>query len=185
MPFFQQGLAVIIGRLCGVPQIIGRIAVHTGLASHHRHVAPGCCGKERIDALRVDGAKTGQRRGAMRQRKIQRPACHLIGIDPITKARFFGECIGIEPVNQLLAPARNHTGLRIMHMRIHKSRADQTRAIIRDRGIRVRRAQGRAMTCRGNPPAVDQDTAFAVEIRGIGPVAGQRIARKPKGLTKK
>ena len=48
VPFAYQRFAVVIGRLRAVAQIVRRVAIHTGFASHNTHV-PRCRRfKERI-----------------------------------------------------------------------------------------------------------------------------------------
>ena len=112
----------------------------------------------------------------MGQRQIKRALCRLIRIVTIAKPRFLGECIGIEPVNQLLAPAGDDAGLRIMHMRVHKTRADHSLAIVCYRSIGMIRPQGRAIACRGDPPCVDQHPTGTVKCDCIRPIVPQRIA---------
>ena len=102
--------------------------------------------KEGINTFWMNGAKTGQRCGAIRQCEIERVSRDCICIGTVAELGFFRKGVGIEPINQLLSPTRDNPRLGIMHVGVNKTRVDQCIRIIHNRGIRVRRFQRQAVT---------------------------------------
>ena len=66
----------------------------------------------------------------MRSGEIQIPVGDFAGIVGRGEFRFLRERIGVQPVDEALAPARDHSGLRVMHMGIHKPGHDQALTVI-------------------------------------------------------
>ena len=132
----------------------------------------------------MNGAKAGQRRGAMGECEVHGAACDHVRISLITKAGFLGESIGIEPVDQLLAPTRDHCSLRVVHMGVNKACGNEVLAVIGDGGVRVRGAQIGAAACRSDPASLDQNAACAIDSTGVLPVIMQRIGVELQGLAK-
>ena len=112
----------------------------------------------------------------MGQRQVQITRGDLIRIGRIRQAHLFGEGIGVEPVDQPLAPRGDDRGLGIMHMGIDKPRTNQRVAVVRHLGLRMRGAQGVSIAYRRDPVVFDQDTAFGVDLHGILPGALHRVA---------
>ena len=184
MPFLQQGFAIVIGRLRRVAQGIWCVPVHTGFACDHSHAACGGCIEKRVHAGWMDRAKAGQRCGAMCDCQITGPACDLGCVIGVAKAAFFGESIGVEPVNKLLAPARNHRSLWVMHMRIDKACGYQVGPVIGDLCVRMGRFQ-RACVINGcNLAVLDQHSAGADHMHAVFPRVDQRLASKLQGRSK-
>mmetsp|Transcript_23745 Transcript_23745/g.42565 ORF Transcript_23745/g.42565 Transcript_23745/m.42565 type:complete len:294 (-) Transcript_23745:56-937(-) len=129
MPFLDQRLAVIIGRLRRIAQICGRIAVHASLACNNPHRPLRRCIKKRIDRAWVNCGVGGDRRGAIGQYKIEVSPRYFSRIAWIAKPRLFGKRIGVQPVNEPFAPRRDHRGLRIVSMGINESGQDQFVAV--------------------------------------------------------
>ena len=124
MPCIDQIFAVIISRLRRVDQAVWRIAIHTGLATHHAHSARLGCLKIGGDRNRGGGAIAGHGRRAMTEGNVEIAPSNLGGVIGIYQTHFLGKCIAVQPVNQSLAPAGDDGGLRIVHMRIDKARND-------------------------------------------------------------
>ena len=130
MPTRDQFFAVIIGRTGGVAQPVGCVAIHAGLATDNPLASALCRSEKSLDAGGVDGAKTGHGGGAMGYGQIKIPLGDAFGILRIIKAHFFGKGIGIEPVNQPLAPTGDNRGLWIMDMGVDKACNDQLVTVI-------------------------------------------------------
>ena len=118
----------------------------------------------------------------MSQRQIKRRISHLPGIIRVSKTHFLGKSIGIQPVDQLLAPAGDNRGLGIVHMRIHEPRADQRVAVIGHGGIRMCHSQTRAAPDGDDLAAFDDNAASPVVMRCTLPVS-KGLAVKPQGLS--
>ena len=176
VPTLDQRFAVIIGRLHRVAQPFRGVAVHAGLARYDPLAAILCRLKQRVGAVGVDRAVRRDRGGAMGQRQVQIARGDVARIGGIRKAHLFGEGIGVEPVNQSLAPRGDDRGLRVMHMGIDKPRADQRIGVARHLGLRMVGTQAFAIAHGDNATVFDQDTAFGVDLHGILPGALHRVA---------
>ena len=135
MPFFQQALAIIIGGFCGVLQPLGSISVHAGLARIGAQAPALRLREKRIHAFGVDRGIGTNRRGAIGKRQIKVTRGNLGSIGRIGKAHFLGKGVGVQPINQPLAPTRDDRGLRVMHMGIDKARTDQRLPVVDDLGL--------------------------------------------------
>ena len=58
----------------------------------------------------------------MGQRNIEIPLCDVSRIGGIDKPHLLGECVGVEPINQPLAPTGDNRSLRVVDMGINKPR---------------------------------------------------------------
>ena len=130
MPPLNQRFAVVIGRTGSVAQPVGCVAIHAGLAADNPLISALCGGEKGFDTDGVNGGKAGHCGGAMRRGQIKIPLGDSFGLVGIIKAHLFRKCIGVEPVNQPLAPTGDDRGLRIMHMSIDKAGTDQFAAVI-------------------------------------------------------
>ena len=170
LPVFQQSFTVIISRFCSVAQIVWRVAVHAGFACDHGHIAGGGGFEECVDAAGVDRAKAGQRCGAVRQGQIERLICRAAGVTWIVEPCFFWESVGVQPIDQLFAPAGDDACLGVVHVCVNKSGADQGVAVVCYFGLRMGRAQDRAIADGCDSVAVDQDATLAVMNRMARPI---------------
>ena len=68
----------------------------------------------------------------MRERKIEVAIGNFTGVSGVVEPRLLGEGIGIQPVDQPLAPGGDDRGLRIMDMGIDETRQDQVLTVIRN-----------------------------------------------------
>ena len=142
MPAPDQRAAVVIGRLRGVAQPLGRgVAIHAGLAGRQPHAAPLRLGKERVGAGGVNGAVRADGRRAVRRHQIEVERGDVRGIGRIGKAHFFGEGICVQPVDQPLAPAGDDRGLGIVGVGVDKAGQDDPVSVIDEFCPRMGRAQ--------------------------------------------
>ena len=185
VPAVDQGLAVVIGRLRIVLQANGRVAVHAGLARNDPHAAFRRRLENRIDAVGVDGAKARDGGRAVVQRKVEVSRRDIRRIGRIGKPHLFGEGVGIEPVDQPLAPARDDGRLRVMHMRVHEAGTDERIAIGGHRGLRGAGAQIRRRSDRSDLAVGDKDGGVPVHAHGVFPRLPQRVAGEAQDLTGK
>ena len=184
VPAPDQRAAVVIGRLRRVAQRVGGVAVHRRLARRDAHAARLGGGEQRVDAGGVDRAKAAQAGRAMGQHEVEAGVGDGLGMGRVAKARFLGEGVAVEPVDQPLAPGGDDRGLRVMHMRVDEPGRDQAAAVIVHARLGVGGAQGRAVAHRQDAPVFDQHAAMGVVARGLGTL-GKRICGKGQGLAEK
>ena len=181
MPARQQGAAVVIGRLCGVAQALGRcVAIHAGLARDYPLPALLRLGKDRIDAFGMDRAIGRDTGGAVGGRQVEVSRRDFTRIIRIAKAHFLGEGIAVQPVDQPFAPARDDRGLRVMGMGIDETGHDDLVAVVFHAGFWRGGAQHVQRAERGDLAATDADGL--IETGGVGRVLPKGRAGKGQHL---
>ena len=168
VPFLQQRLAVVIGRLRRVAQAVRGVPIHAGLAGKKAHPPQLGGGEDCVHAGGVDRGIAADRSGTAREDQVEISVSDFSGICGIAKAHFLGEGVSIQPVDQPLAPAGDDRSLRIVNMGVDESGRDQLLPMVVDPGLRMARAQVRSLTHGGNAALVDQDPAFGQDLRRIG-----------------
>lgn len=182
MPSLEQPLAVGIGALGRVAQPLGRVAIHAGLA----RIGPQAPRRRRLEegvhALGMDGGIAADGGRAMGEGQVEVAARDLGGISGIAEAHLLGEGVGLEPVDQPLAPARDDGGLRIVHMGIDEARRDQRLPVIGHPRAGMGRAQRLGRTHGGDAPVLHQNGAVALVARR-GLALKERIGREGQHLS--
>jgi hypothetical protein len=133
----------------------------------------------------MDRAEARQRRRAMREGEVERPASYLVGIGAVGETGFLGKSIGIQPVNELLAPAGDDSRLGIMHMRIDKARGDERVAIIGHFRLGMSPPQIVRLADGGDAIAFNKDAATRGGSRHLAPVGLKRITGEGQRLAEK
>ena len=130
----------------------------------------------------MDGAIGTDAGRAIGDQQVQITGRDLVRVNCIGEPHFLGECIGVQPVDQTLAPTGDDRGLGVMHMRIHKPRHDQVLPVIghlclgigQTHRVRIARVQ--------NMPVPHNHRAPRGMARRIGAIV-ERVAVKAQGLT--
>ena len=123
MPAFQQGFAVVIGRLGSVAQPVGgRFRSMQVLPAIARTPARLGGFKESGDARRMNRTIARDRCGSVGQGQVEIAVGDIGGVGGITKAHFFGKGVGVQPVDKTFAPTSDYGALRIMGMGVDEAR---------------------------------------------------------------
>ncbi len=165
VPALQKPTTIVVCRLNRVPQPLRRVPVHAGFAANSAEPACLGLGKEGVDTLGVYGAETRHRGRAMAKRQIEEPRRNLGGIVRIAELHFLGKRIGVQPVDQPLAPTGDDAGLRIVHVGIDKARQDQGIAVVGDRRLGMRTAERPGIRHRFDHAPANQNTAVCMMRR--------------------
>ena len=130
VPALDQGGAIDAGLHHVVAQVVGRVAVHQHLAGDHAHAPLLGGGEQRVGAGRVHGGEHHRRRAAVRQQRVQKHVGCDLGKHRIGMARLSREGVGVEPVEQLGAPGRDHIDLRAVHMGVDEAWQQQAATVV-------------------------------------------------------
>ena len=137
VPASDQRLRLVIAALRRIAQPVGRVAVHHHLAGDHPHAARLGGGEKRVDASRMDGGEGAGCRRPMREKQIEEHLRHARRMSAVGEAGFSRELVAVQPVEQLVAPARDDLDLGKMDMRIDEARYDEMRTMIDHRQSRI------------------------------------------------
>ncbi|MPL82839.1 hypothetical protein SDC9_28788 [bioreactor metagenome] len=182
VPACEQRRAFVIGRLCGVAQPVGGVPVHAGAPAEHAHAARAGLLEIGVDARRMDCAIAAHRGSAVAQRQIEIERRDVGGMARIGKAGLGREGVAVEPVDQPLAPARDHLRLRVMHMGVDEARRDQLPAEVGDLRARVSGAQRLGLAHGGDLAVLDRHRTAGEMARRGGPL-GHRVALEADHLS--
>lgn len=130
MPALDQLEAIALGLHHVVAQAVGRMAIHQTLAGDDAHAAVRGGFEQRVDRSLVYRREHHRAGRAVREQRIEKSMRtrrrHLrVGIGAFGRER-----VGVEPVEQLGAIARDHVELRAVHMRVDEARQNEPAAMI-------------------------------------------------------
>ncbi len=181
MPPPDEPLAFIVGRLRVVPQPVGHVPVHAGTPRHHPHAPRRRRLEERVDAARVGGAVARHARRPLRQHQVEVAPGDRRRVGRIAEAHLLGEGVGVQPVDQPLAPARDDRRLRVVDVAVDEARHHQRFAVIGGGHARMGAVERVAGAQRGDPAVADQHRARRLDPRRAGTL-DQRITVKAQRL---
>ena len=98
--------------------------------------------------------------------QIEIAVCDVLRIARVGKAHLFWESVGIQPINQPLAPGCDDGGLWIMHMGVDETCRNQSVTVVCDVGTWICRAQIGGFTHCHDAPHVNQNATMAQMARG-------------------
>ena len=176
MPAPDERRALVVPALCGVEQVVGRVAIHQDLAGDHQGAVAVRFLEERVDRLRMDRAVHGGRRRpgpqqfAEEQRRDGLRMC-LVGELPLRDEGVF-----VQPREQLFAIGADHLHLRIMDVGVDEARADDRVGIMGHHDVFAERgAQRRVIADGRDRAAVDNDERVLEEDERFGASDLERI----------
>lgn len=163
MPLGHQRLAVVIGRLRGVAEGRGRVAVHHRLAAQHAHAARLRLAEIGAHGIGVAGAIGHRRRRAMGNQRVIEGGGDALAVGEIGEFLLGREGVVVEPVEELVGPGGNHLRLREMQVRVNEAGHQEMRPVVGHR-------RGRRGCCLdlgegahgGDEAVLDQETAIGV-----------------------
>ena len=122
----------------------------------------------------MDRGIRADRRRAAGKDKVKVAAGDVVGIGAVGKAHLLGEGVGVQPVDQPLAPTGDDRGLGIVDVGVDEAGRDQVLSVIMHARAGMGRAQGSGLAHGGDAPGVDQNRAVGQMPGGIK--AFERVA---------
>ena len=125
VPLLQQQLGIIVTALGGIQQVIRRVAVHHYLAGGNAQPQALRFLEEGVDRLRENRAVHAARGDAIPDVLAQEDFCHGSRESFVCVLTLGGECVLVQPVQQLLAEGRDHGRLGKVHVAVEEAGRDQ------------------------------------------------------------
>ena len=184
MPALDQRAAVGLGAWHVVAQVVGRVAVHQHLAGDHLHAALAGGGEQRVHTGHVHRGEHHRRGAAVGQQGVGEQRGRHLRHRGVGMAGFGREGVGVEPIQQLGAPAGDHIHLRAMHMGVDEAGQQQAAAVVDLAPVVARGRIGTVRLHRGNAAVVtDQQPVCGAPARmGTVPIRQARVASEVEAV---
>jgi hypothetical protein len=185
VPSGEERAAVVVGGYGGVPEALWRVAVHAGLARHGPEPARHGRLEEGVDAFGVNRAVACDGGRPMGEDEVEVPLCRRARVGRIAEAHLLREGVGLEPVDEPLAPARDDPGLGIVDMGVHEARQDEAIPVVGDRNVWMCLAKAVRGADAGEEAVLDEHgAATLVPRRDVGRDR-ERVRLEGEGLAEK
>ena len=164
MPLLDQRLAVRIGRIRGVAQVLRTVAVHQHLAGNHAQTAGLGSSEKRIDRMRMNRGEDQRCRRPVAQELGEEEVGDLAPVFRVGEPSLDGERVALEPFEELLAVRGDDIGLRVVNVRVDEPRHDQLAGVVDDLCALRQPGQQRVRRAGSGDLAVVQHQQAVVEI---------------------